>query len=192
MAEMDKIGQAVLDKVKAEAEDIVKEARSRAKAEIAKAEEQHRLRAEERKAIALSEVQEEAARMAAQAQVVARREVSRAKAEVIDAMVAEAKKRLAAGHGDKEVMKALFQEAAASFGGGKVKVSVSARDLKTAQALKEEQGLIAEIVEIEESAVSGGIVVEHIEGGVRVDNTYDTRLDMLLPKLMPEIAEELF
>jgi len=35
-------------------------------------------------------------------------------------------------------------------------------------------------------------MVEDIAGKIRIDNTYDTRLEMLLPRLLPEIGKELF
>ncbi|GAI00113.1 unnamed protein product, partial [marine sediment metagenome] len=34
--------------------------------------------------------------------------------------------------------------------------------------------------------------VEDIDGRTRIDNTYETRLEMLLPRLLPEISKELF
>ena len=33
---------------------------------------------------------------------------------------------------------------------------------------------------------------EDTDGKIRIDNTYDTRLEMLLPRLLPEIGKELF
>jgi vacuolar-type H+-ATPase subunit E/Vma4 len=38
----------------------------------------------------------------------------------------------------------------------------------------------------------GGVIAEDVEGKLRIDNTYETRLEMLLPKLLPKISKELF
>ncbi len=38
----------------------------------------------------------------------------------------------------------------------------------------------------------GGVIAENIDGKLRIDNTYETRLEMLLPKLLPEISKVLF
>ena len=52
--------------------------------------------------------------------------------------------------------------------------------------------LAGRITEIREFDGTGGVIVEDIDGKIRIDNTYDTRLEMLLPKLLPEIGKELF
>jgi len=38
----------------------------------------------------------------------------------------------------------------------------------------------------------GGILAEDAQGKVSIDNTYDTRLEMLLNKVLPEIGQKLF
>jgi vacuolar-type H+-ATPase subunit E/Vma4 len=38
----------------------------------------------------------------------------------------------------------------------------------------------------------GGVIAEDVEGKLRIDNTYETRLGTLLPKLLPEISKKLF
>ena len=47
-------------------------------------------------------------------------------------------------------------------------------------------------MEVREYNCLGGIIAEDIEGKLRIDNTYETRLEMLLPQLLPKISEELF
>ena len=60
------------------------------------------------------------------------------------------------------------------------------------QSLKGDKQLADRISEIKEFNGSGGVIAEDIDGRIRIDNTYDTRLEMLLPKLLPEIGKELF
>ena len=38
----------------------------------------------------------------------------------------------------------------------------------------------------------GGVLVENEGNTVCVDNTYTTRLEMLLPRILPEISKKLF
>jgi vacuolar-type H+-ATPase subunit E/Vma4 len=47
-------------------------------------------------------------------------------------------------------------------------------------------------MEIKEFDCTGGVIAESIEGKFSLDNTYDTRLEMLLPRILPEISQELF
>ena len=193
MVRMEKIGEAILGKVKAEAEGIIKEAESRADQEIEQAEKQHLARLEGKKARMIQEAKEEAARIEAQASVKARQELSRAKADVIDEIISGVKKALRATPSDKGLLVSLIKEATDTLGINKVRVYVSPKDIKTAQKLlNEDSELAGKIAEVKEHDGAGGVIVEDIEGKVRIDNTYDTRLEMLLPQLLPEIGRELF
>ena len=193
MSGMDKISEAIMDKVKAEAGDIIKEAEGRAKGEIAQAKKRRQAKLEEERVRVLQEAREEATRIVAQAAVKARQELSRAKADVIADMVSGLKKPLAEKAGDKSLLKVLIEEAADTLGAAKGRVYVSPRDVSAAKKLLGgDKGLAARIVEVREYDCLGGVIVEDIDGKVRIDNTYDTRLEMLLPQMLPEIGRELF
>jgi vacuolar-type H+-ATPase subunit E/Vma4 len=193
MAKMEKIGEAILGKVKAEAEGIIKEAEGRADQEIEQAEKQHLARLEGKKARMIQEAREEAARIEAQASVKARLELSRAKADVIDEIISKVKEKLSATSGDKSLLVSLVKEAVDALGSNKVRVYVLPKDVKTVKKLlNEDRELAGKIAEVKEYDGAGGVIVEDIEGKVRIDNTYDTRLEMLLPQLLPEIGRELF
>jgi vacuolar-type H+-ATPase subunit E/Vma4 len=193
MAGMEKIGEAILDKVKAEAADIIKDAESQAKQEIAAAKRQQGARLEEEKARVLREAGEEATRIEAQALVQARQELSRAKAEVISEIISRAKKELEAISTDQNSLLGLIKEAFDTLGVSKGRLYVSPKDMAAVRKLVEkDKGLAAKVAEIKEHSMSGGVIVEDIEGRVRIDNTYETRLEMLLPRLLPEVGKELF
>ncbi len=193
MAKMEKIGEAILGKVKAEAEGIIKEAEGRADQEIEQAEKQHLARLEGKKARMIQEAREEAARIEAQASVKARLELSRAKADVIDEIISKVKEKLSATLGDKSLLVSLVKEAVDALGIDKVRVYVLPKDVKTVKKLlNEDRELAGKIAEVKEYDGAGGVIVEDIEGKVRIDNTYDTRLEMLLPQLLPEMGRELF
>jgi vacuolar-type H+-ATPase subunit E/Vma4 len=193
MAGMEKIGEAILDKVKAEAADIIKDAESQAKQEIAAAKRQQGARLEEEKARVLREAGEEATRIEAQALVQSRQELSRAKAEVISEIISRAKKELEAISTDQNSLIGLIKEAFDTLGVSKGRLYVSPKDMAAVRKLVEkDKELAAKVAEIKEHSMSGGVIVEDIEGRVRIDNTYETRLEMLLPRLLPEVGKELF
>jgi vacuolar-type H+-ATPase subunit E/Vma4 len=193
VAGMERIGEAILDKVRAEAADIVKEAESKAKQEIAEAKRQQGARLEEEKARMLQEAREEATRIEAQAMVQARQELSRAKAEVINEVISRVKKELAGISSDQNSLANLIKEAIDTLGVSKGRLYVSPKDASAVRKLVEkDKGLAAKVAEIKEHSSSGGVIVEDIEGRVRIDNTFETRLEMLLPRLLPEVGKELF
>lgn len=193
MARMEKIGEAILDKVKAEADSIIKEAEGRAREEIDQAKKRQLAKLEEEKAKLIQEAREEATRIAAQASVKVRQELSRAKADVIDDIITGVKKALSDTSGDKDLLASLLNEAADALGIVKGRVYVSPGDVSTVKKfLDGDKELAGKIVEVKECDCVGGVIVEDIEGKVRIDNTYNTRLEMLLPQLLPEIGRELF
>ncbi|MBE9512846.1 MAG: hypothetical protein IMY77_02165 [Chloroflexi bacterium] len=190
---MEKISEAVLDKVRAEAETIIKQAEDKAGKEVEQAKKQRVARLEEEKGKILQQTREEAARIEAQALVKARQELSRAKADVIDELIGSVKKRLLETSSDKNLLMGLIKEAAATLGISEGRVYVSPKDVSMVPKLLEgDKGLTGKIVEIKEYDCAGGVIVEDINGRIRVDNTYETRLEMLLPRLLPEIGRELF
>ena len=193
MTGMEKIGEAILDKVKAEAKGIVKEAEGKAKQEIEQAKKQQIVRLEEEKGRMLRQAGEEATRIAAQATVQARQELSRAKADVINEIISRVRKELAAASSSEGSLRGLLKEAAAPLGAGKGRAYLSAKDVgEVKKLLAKDKELAARIAEVKEYDCSGGVIVEDIDGKIRIDDTYETRLEMLLPRLLPEIGRELF
>ncbi|MDD4985592.1 MAG: V-type ATP synthase subunit E family protein [Dehalococcoidales bacterium] len=193
MTGMDKIGEAILDKVKVEADGIIAEAEAKANQEIEQAKQQQLARLEEEKSRILRQAGEEATRIEAQATVKARQELSRAKSDVINVIIDRVRKELATGSRDEGSLVSLLKEASALLGTAKGRVYLSAKDIgRIKKALAGDKGLAARIVEVKEYDCSGGVIVEDVEGKIRIDDTYETRLEILLPRLLPEIGRELF
>jgi V/A-type H+-transporting ATPase subunit E len=193
MAGMEKIGEAILDKVRAEASGIIKEAEQKAAEEVERAKREQAARLEEGKAKLLQEARAEATRIEAQALVRARQELTQAKDEVISEVVSRVKSELAKVASDPGSLAALIKEAVATLGLNQGRLYVSPRDLAAVKKLiAGDKELAGRVVEIKEHRLSGGVIVEDVEGRVRIDNTYETRLEMLLPRLLPEVARELF
>jgi len=193
MAGIEKIGEAILDKVKAEANDIVKDAESKAAEEVAQAKKQQVVILGKAKDKVLQEAREEATRIQAQAAVKARQALSQVKAEVVDGIVDRAKKELAGFSGGAGYLMPLIKEAIDVLGISKGRLYVTPKDMAAVRKLVEQdKDLAGKVAEFKEHKSLGGIIVETIDGRVRIDNTYETRLEMLLPRLLPGVAKELF
>ena len=190
---MEKISEAILAKVSVEAQDVVKDAKAKARERIEKAKKQQEARFGEEKNKLLEEAKGETARILAQASIRARQELLTAKTEIIDGIVSGVKKILADFSGSESSPLNLIKEAADAIGIDKARVYVSPKDIATVSKLiNKDKELANKIVETKEVDCIGGVIVEDIDGRTRVDNTYDTRLEMLLPQILPEINKELF
>jgi vacuolar-type H+-ATPase subunit E/Vma4 len=190
---MEKISEAVVSKVKLDAQNIIREAEEKAQEEIEKAKRQRETRFEEEKDRMLGEAKEEAARISAQASIKARQQLSSAKADTITKIVDRARKELSQISSDETYFLNLIREAIEGLSVDKARIYVCPKDISNVKKfLKADKELSSKIVEVRESNCLGGVIAEDVEGKLRIDNTYETRLEMLLPKLLPEISEELF
>jgi V/A-type H+-transporting ATPase subunit E len=190
---MEKINQAVLSKVRAEAQGIIEEAEKKGQEEVEKANGQREARFKEERSTMRGKAEEEAARLLAQASIKARQQLSSAKADVIAKIVEGARKELAQISSDETNLRNLIKEAMNGLGVDKGRIYVSSKDTSTARTLLEaDRGLSARILEVRESNFLGGVIAEDAQGKLRIDNTYETRLETLLPRLLPEISKQLF
>jgi len=193
MEGMEKISRAILDKVKADAEQIVKEAEEKAWQELEKAEKQRETKFKEEKRKIIEEAERQASRILAQSSIKARQELSRAKTEIIDGIVSRVRNTLPAISSDEGSLLNLIKEAVEELGADEVRVYVSRKNISAVRKLvKGDKGLASKIMEIKEFDCAGGVIAENIDGKVSIDNTYETRLEMLLPQIVPEISRELF
>ena len=190
---MEKISEAIVGKMRAEAQNTINEAEERAREEIDKAKKQREILLEEEKRKILEEAEEEAARIMAQASVRARQELLRAKADVVAKMIDRVKQALSRTSSDERLSSSLIKEAMDGLGADTGRIYVSPEDVSTVRKLLErDEELASKIMEVREVDCTGGVIAEDIEGKFRIENTYETRLEMLLPKLLPEISKELF
>ncbi|MBN2398609.1 MAG: hypothetical protein JXI32_09530 [Deltaproteobacteria bacterium] len=192
--ETDKIRAAILEKAQKEAEEIVANAKAKAKDLMAHAEEQKKKRSEEEKNRILSEAQREASRILAQSSLKARQEILKEQDVVINDIIAKVKEDLAGKKTDEEAFVTLIREAVEAFESEeKLRLLVSSRDIAVARkVVKEDKVLSKQIQEIAERDCLGGVIAESMDGMVSIDNTFDVRLGMLVPKIMPELGKKLF
>jgi V/A-type H+-transporting ATPase subunit E len=190
---MEKISEAVVSKVSVDAQTITREAEEKAREEIERARKQRGTKLEQERARILAEAEQEAARILAQASIKARQLISRAKAEAIAKITDGAKKKLSGASTDESNLLSLVREAAGGLVTDKIRIYVSPKDVSSArESLQADKELSAKILEVREVDCLGGVIAEDAEGKLRIDNTYETRLEMALPKLLPKISEELF
>jgi len=190
---MEKISEAVVSKVKLDAQNIIREAEEKAREEIEKAKRQREARFEEERGRMLGEAEEEVARILAQASIQARQQLSSAKADTIAKIIDGARNELSRISSDESYFLNLIREAMEGLGVDKGRIYVSPKDVSTVKKfLEADKELSGKILEVRESNCLGGVIAEDVEGKLRIDNTYETRLEMLLPKLLPKISKELF
>ncbi len=190
---MEKISEAVVGKVKLDAQKTVKEAEEKALEEIEKAKEQRVVRFQEERGRMLEAAEEEVARILAQASIKARQQLARAKADTISKIIDGARKELSQVSMDDTHFLSLTRETVKSLGVNKARIYVAPKDVNNVKRfLDADKELSGKIVEVREYNCLGGVIAEDVEGKLRIDNTYETRLEMLLPQLLPKISEELF
>lgn len=190
---MDKIKEAIISKVRMEAEDITREAKEKAQEEIERARRQREARFAEERGRILTEMEAEAARTLAQASIKARQKLSSTKADIIAEIVDRARRELSRASSDESRILNLVREATEGLAAARGRIYVSPKDVGTVRKLLEaHKDLSDRIVEVRESNCLGGVIAEDVEGKLRIDNTYETRLEMLLPRLLPEISKKLF
>ncbi|UCD08990.1 MAG: hypothetical protein JSU79_11685 [Dehalococcoidales bacterium] len=190
---MEKLSEAVLDKVKAEAEEIIRQAESTAEERVTKAREQQNARYEEQKARITEEATSEASRIQAQTSINVRQEILKAKNEVIDKIVSGLKERLADLPDKDELTVYLVREGIQVIGVNEVIVYVSPGHINNIKNLvQKDNDLSAKIKGYKETRCTGGAVIEDVKNRFSIDNTFDTRIETLLPQILPEISKELF
>lgn len=191
---MQTISEAVVDKVREEAQHLVNEAEEESRREREKAMAQRAARFEAEKKQLLAEANAEAARIMAHSAMNARQTVAKAKAEILDGIVQQAQTALAGTATTRESLAFLIKDAVDGLGeASRVTLSVAKKDIALAQEIvKADKRLSAVVSDIAETDCSGGALAQTEDDRLSVDNTYTTRLEMLLPRILPEISRKLF
>jgi V/A-type H+-transporting ATPase subunit E len=190
---MEKLSEAVLDKVKAESEEIIRQAESTAEERLAKAREQQNARYEEEKTRITEEAESEVSRIRAQTSINIKQEILKAKNEVIEKIVSGIRERLADLSDNDELTVNLIKEGIQVIGTNEVVVYVSPGHIDGVKVLvQKDRDLSSVIKDYKETGCTGGAVIEDLTGTLSIDNTFETRIEMLLPQILPEISKELF
>ena len=192
--ETDKIREAILAKAKSEADDIVADAETKAREMIQKAQGQKKQRLEDEKKKIISEAQREASKLRAQASLKARQEILQEKDTILSRIIKEVKDELSRQVVDKDTFIPLATTAIDAFETDKpVRIYVAPRELAIVQdIIQNDDNIKGKISEVREMECLGGVFAESDDGMMSIDNTYDMRLEMLMPKILPDIGKNLF
>ncbi len=192
--EMDKIRGAIFKKAKGAADEIVADAEIKAREMIEKAKDQWKNKFEEEKKKIISEAHREESRITAQTSLKTRQGILQEKVNVINVIIENVKKELSKEVMDSKVFLPLIKETIDAFETDKqVRIYVAPKDIKVVhEIIKEDSELKEKIFEVKEFDCLGGIIAESTDGMVSIDNTFDMRLEMLMPKILPDIGKKLF
>jgi len=186
--------EAILSKARQEAQILIDEAKSKAGEVVGKAQEQWERRLEAEKKRLLSESRRGAARIIAQADLKARQEILKEKDSIIREMIGKVKERLTGNTSETSTLERLITEAVDAFESDQaLKIMASGKDIKRVREIVAASPVLKDrITGVSEAACMGGVICESVDGKVSVDNTYDTRLQMLIPRILPQVGKVLF
>ena len=168
MQGIENISEAILGKVKAEAQDIVEEAEEKARERIERAKEQQEAKLKEEKGKLIEEAREEATRILAQSAITARQELLLAKTSIINEIINNVKKTFSETSSNESSPLDLIKEAINALNVNKARIYVPPKDVSIVQKLiTADKKLADRIAEIEEFNGSGGVIAEDIDGKIR-------------------------
>jgi vacuolar-type H+-ATPase subunit E/Vma4 len=190
---MEKISKAVIEKVNLEAKGIIDKAEEKAKEKIAKSKLEFNAKLEKEKQKKIQDAEEESARISSRVLIKIRQDIVVAKSEVIDEVMEKVKHRLAETSMDRKAFLNLAKEALKALNLKDIIIYVPRNEAeRIKEFLKDEKELHGKVKEIKEGDFIGGFIMESADGKLRIDDTFATRLEMLLPRIKPEITRELF
>ena len=192
--ETDKIREAILDKAREEAKKVVSDAEGKAREMLSQAESQKDKRYEEEKKKIIAEANRESSKTLAQASLKARQQILQVKDGVVNEVLSKVKDGLSNEIKDKSMFNRLITETVDAFESeDKLRILTTSKDLKIVEeVIGESETLKDRVAEVKETECLGGILGETLDGMVSIDNTFDMRLEMLIPKILPEIGKKLF
>lgn len=192
--ETNDIREAILKKAKGEADQILADAEGKVQDMIARANEQKKQLFEDEKKKLITNAHRESAKIHAQASLKERQTILIEKDSVIKDILVQVKEKLAESAMEQEHIGTLLKEALDAFESkDKIRLLVAPKDVASVQAFVEaHDDLKEQVVEVKEKKILGGVMAETLDGMISIDNTYEMRLDMLIPKILPEVGKTLF
>jgi len=192
--EAEKIRQAIINKAQQEASGIVDDAQARAADLIEKAEKARDLKFEQIKTKILTEARQKSDKIIAKGAVDARLTVLKQKDLLLKKVISQVKEELAMNPTLPQTWAGLMDEVISGLDDShKLRFRVASKDIDAVRKIVADSNTLGKQVdEVGEIDCMGGILAEDIQGKVSIDNTYDTRLEMLLNKILPQIGQKLF
>lgn len=192
---MERLHQAVIEKARAEAEKIVQEAEIRAHEIIEEAKRRKLREIEEMRKRIRDEIQYDV--RIAEAKIRARHIIAQAKNDIFNYLRERILKELSSLSLElrRDSIKNILREIISSgiFSDQRLRIYVARQDLDIARRVVEELDISSKVVEILPSdSIIGGVIVQSIDGTVRVDASYERRLELILSRKATELSLELF
>ncbi|MEM3736914.1 MAG: V-type ATP synthase subunit E [Candidatus Bathyarchaeia archaeon] len=189
-------------------EEILADAQEEANRRIQEAEKEAAAIIEKAKAEAQRKVEEIKARVQEQIKILERKKLSEARRKaalavleekntLIDKVFKEALKRVRDLKTEdvEKSAKYLLEEAIKSFGSGDLKLQVSSKERKVYEnvikSLNTPRGVTITL-EKDPLPSSGGFIISTADGQIKIDNTFETRLESVSRSLRKEVAAILF
>lgn len=196
MNSLEQLREAVLSKASEDAERIIASAQEEAKKILEEAREKKKAMVESEKRKVISGLNYEA--KIAEAETKARLLINKARYELVSKVISmvtqileelEPERRLLSL---RNLLKEAVNEAENSLEGlSKLVVYVSKKDLELAKEVVEELAVSRKVeLELRTTEISGGVIVEDSEGRIRIDNSYDSRVSVLLSRLSKDAVRE--
>lgn len=192
--ETKEIREAILKKARDEAAQIVAEAQSRTGAMIEQARDQKKKLLEEEKEKRIAEARREAAKTLAQSTLKERQTVLREKDDIIKTIITHTRRELEKSALSPVQAALLLKEIIEAFErDGKIRLYVAPKDRETiGNVVESDNDFKEKVADINEKDMLGGIIAETTDGMISIDNSFERRLEMLIPKILPEIGHTLF
>ncbi|MBN2297102.1 MAG: hypothetical protein JXM72_00830 [Deltaproteobacteria bacterium] len=192
--EAEKIRQAIIHKAEQEAASIIGDAQGKASELIDKAIRSRDSRFEEMKDRIITQARQESEKILAKGTVDARVEILKQKDILLEEIISRVRKELLKNATNPQTLNALINETLAVLEDSEeICFYVAQKDIRTTQDIvSKDTRLKKQVREIKEFECLGGVLAEDAQGKVSIDNTYDTRLEMLLSKILPVIGNKLF
>ncbi len=193
-SELEKLKKAIIERARSEAEKILEEAKKRAH-EIIESTKQRKLQEIEalRKRIAM-EIGYEA--RLAEAKIKARLIIADAKRRIFDRLREEIERLITSADENTryESLKRLLLDALSdeSLRDRKIRIYVAPRDINLIRKSIDELAIHNRVIDIKTVNIVGGVIVETEDGLVRIDNSYNVRIESILRNRAIEISKRLF
>ena len=183
-----------MNKAHQEASVIVDDAQKKAADLIEKTEKARDLKFEQIKNRIMTEARQESDKIIAKGAVDARLTVLKQKDLLLKKVISQVKEELAMNPTLPQTWAGLMDEVISGFDDSNMlRFRVASKDIEAVKKIvADSERLGKQVEEIGEIDCLGGILAEDSQGKVSIDNTYDTRLEMLLNKVLPEIGQKLF
>ncbi len=195
---LEELRKSILEKARRKASKIVEEAKEKAEKIVEEAKEEYYRRLSKERERALRKLREEENRKYINKVMELNLEIVNLKNKILSEVISELRKRLSTLSKElrKESLRKLLKEALDTgiFSSGRVVIKVVPEDVELIKDIVKEEGLEDRLssIGIISSDFLGGIVVESEDSSIALDNTYATRLDKLMSRLVEKLNKEVF